>query len=94
MRNLLPFYLCLISLLFWQCAPEQAPSDEKETTIEEESVSDELGTIYFKTSDDAAAQEAFEKGLLLLHSFEYADSRAFFLEAQELDADCAMAYWG
>lgn len=34
------------------------------------------------------------KGLLLLHSFEYDDAREAFLEAQEIDPNLAMAYWG
>ncbi len=36
----------------------------------------------------------FERGLLLLHSFEYEDAREAFIAAQEADPDFAMAYWG
>ena len=54
----------------------------------------QLGQTTFPTSGDADAQEAFMEGLLLLHSFEYADARAAFQTAQEMDADFAMAYWG
>lgn len=36
----------------------------------------------------------FEKGLLLLHSFEYEDAREAFIEAQLIDSTFAMAYWG
>jgi tetratricopeptide (TPR) repeat protein len=56
--------------------------------------SQELGTIDFPTSGSAAAQPAFVKGVLLMHSFEYDDARAAFLEAQKADPGFAMAYWG
>ncbi|MEE8061865.1 MAG: hypothetical protein V3T16_08535 [Gemmatimonadales bacterium] len=53
-----------------------------------------LGRIYFPTSGSAAAQEHFIRGVLYLHSFEYARARDAFLTAQELDRDFVMAYWG
>lgn len=54
----------------------------------------ELGTIDFPTSGSAAAQPAFIKGVLLLHSFEYDDAKEAFVEAQRADPGFAMAYWG
>ncbi len=54
----------------------------------------ELGTIDFPTSGSAAAQPAFIKGVLLMHSFEYDDAKEAFLEAQKADPGFAMAYWG
>jgi tetratricopeptide (TPR) repeat protein len=54
----------------------------------------ELGKIDFPTSGAAAAQPAFLKGVLLLHSFEYDDAKEAFLEAQQADPNFAMAYWG
>jgi len=54
----------------------------------------QLGQTTFPTSGDATAQDAFLEGLLLLHSFEYADARAAFQAAQQQDPDFAMAYWG
>jgi tetratricopeptide (TPR) repeat protein len=53
-----------------------------------------LGETAFPNSGAPAAQEPFLRGLLLLHSFEYADARAAFQEAQRLDPAFAMAYWG
>ena len=53
-----------------------------------------LGRIDFPTSGSPAAQELFERGVLLLHSFEYEDARQAFQEAQKIDADFAMSYWG
>ncbi|MDP3717856.1 MAG: tetratricopeptide repeat protein [Acidobacteriota bacterium] len=54
----------------------------------------ELGQIDFPTSGAPAAQPAFLKGVLLLHSFEYDDAKEAFLEAQQADPGFAMAYWG
>ena len=53
-----------------------------------------LGHISFPTSGSAAAQPAFIRGVLLLHSFEYDDAIAAFREAQNADPAFAMAYWG
>ena len=54
----------------------------------------ELGSIDFATSGSAAAQPAFIKGVLLMHSFEYDDAKEAFQEAQKADPGFAMAYWG
>ncbi|WP_242206010.1 tetratricopeptide repeat protein [Aestuariivivens insulae] len=53
-----------------------------------------LGIVDFEVTGKAQALQLFEKGLLLLHSFEYQDAREAFVEAQKLDANMAMAYWG
>lgn len=53
-----------------------------------------LGNLTFPTSGAPAARADFERGVLLMHSFEYEDARAAFRSAQEADPDFAMAYWG
>jgi tetratricopeptide (TPR) repeat protein len=53
-----------------------------------------LGSVVFDNSGADAAQAAFTKGVLLLHSFEYEDAALAFREAQEIDPDFGMAYWG
>jgi tetratricopeptide (TPR) repeat protein len=53
-----------------------------------------LGHIDFPNSGPAAAQEAFVRGVLLLHSFEYEDAAEAFREAQKVAPDFALAYWG
>ncbi len=53
-----------------------------------------LGEVAFPTSGAAAAQEPFLRGLLLLHSFEYLSARQAFQQAQQLDPDFALAFWG
>jgi tetratricopeptide (TPR) repeat protein len=53
-----------------------------------------LGVLDFPNSGDAAAQDAFSRGVMLLHSFEFDDAHSAFLEAQEIDPGFAMAIWG
>src|SRR5690242_11945018 len=53
-----------------------------------------LGTISFPTSGLAAAQPAFIRGVLYLHSFEYTAAAAAFREAERNDPAFVMAYWG
>jgi len=55
---------------------------------------EQLGRISFPTSGSAAAQPAFIRGVLLLHSFEFDDAAEAFREARRLDPGFAMAYWG
>ena len=54
----------------------------------------ELGTIHFPNSGSPEAQAPFVEGVLLLHSFEFDDAAEAFREAQEIDPDFALAYWG
>lgn len=53
-----------------------------------------LGSIHFPNSGADQAQDAFHRGVLLLHSFEFEDAAEAFREAQEADSTFAMAYWG
>jgi hypothetical protein len=53
-----------------------------------------LGVLDFPNSGSEAAQEAFERGVKLLHSFEFDDARTAFIEAQEIDPRFVMAIWG
>ncbi len=53
-----------------------------------------LGTVDFPTSASPPAQTAFVRGVLYLHSFEYASAAASFQESQRLEPGFAMAYWG
>ena len=55
---------------------------------------DQLGEVRIDVSGTSKAKSLFEKGLLLLHSFEYEDAREAFQEAQEIDPEMPMAYWG
>ncbi len=53
-----------------------------------------LGDIKYQFPVSPEASEGFDKGLLLLHSFEYDDAKEAFLSAQEADKNEVMAYWG
>ncbi len=53
-----------------------------------------LGTVEFPTSGRPDAQAAFIRGVLYLHSFEYASAAKAFHDAQQLDPSFVMAYWG
>ncbi len=55
---------------------------------------DGLGRIHFGNSGAAEAQEAFHRGVLWLHSFEYGFAEQEFQRAQSLDSTMVMAYWG
>jgi len=54
----------------------------------------DYGKTTFPNSGKPAAQEVFLQGVLMLHSFQYEDARESFQEAQRIDGDFAMAYWG
>ncbi len=56
--------------------------------------SGELGKVVFPTSGPADAQRHFERGVLLLHGFDYRQARAQFVAAREAAPTFAMAYWG
>ena len=60
----------------------------------EKNKTNSLGAINIEVTGNAEAAIHFEKGLLLLHSFEYDDARESFIQAQETDPQMAMAYWG
>jgi len=54
----------------------------------------DVGEVAFANSGAEAAQPAFRRGLALLHNFEYASAAESFREAQKIDPDFVMAYWG
>ncbi len=54
----------------------------------------QLGKINFPTSCSPAVQPMMEKGVALLHSFQYQQSEQTFGDAAQEDPRCAMAYLG
>lgn len=54
----------------------------------------QLGKVDFPTSCASAVQPTMERGVALLHSFQYTESEQAFTEAAEKDPQCAMALWG
>lgn len=53
-----------------------------------------LGQVNFPTSCSAAVQPQIEKGVALLHSFQYMEVHQTFAEVETRDPKCAMAHWG
>jgi tetratricopeptide (TPR) repeat protein len=53
-----------------------------------------LGRVHLETSCTPQAQEKFDRGLAMVHSFFYPDSVQAFTEAAAADPQCAIAYWG
>ena len=74
--------IILVPFILFFCTPP------KNTT------SSGLGEVQFTATGKKEALPHFEKGLLLLHSFEYMDAAEEFRKARTLDPAFAMAYWG
>jgi tetratricopeptide (TPR) repeat protein len=53
-----------------------------------------VGEVMFANSGAEGAQAPFRRGLALLHNFEYPTAAEAFREAQKIDPDFAMAFWG
>jgi tetratricopeptide (TPR) repeat protein len=53
-----------------------------------------FGAIHFPNSGNAEAQEPFLRGVLLLHNFAYPQAAEAFREAERIDPNFALAYWG
>ena len=54
----------------------------------------QLGSITFPNSGNAAAQPPFLEGVMSLHSFQFDEAAVAFQRAQKADPTFAMAYWG
>ena len=55
---------------------------------------EKLGTTHFATSCTRAVQPAFDRGIALLHSFDFPRAVAAFESVASADPACGMAYWG
>src|SRR5436190_212555 len=58
------------------------------------SPADKLGTVVFPTSCASTVQPNIERGVALLHSFQYEEAAQEFDAAAHRDASCAMCHWG
>ena len=58
------------------------------------SAGEQLGTVKFETSCSAAAQPQFNRGVALLHSFEFGRAIEAFTATLKADPSCAIAEWG
>ena len=53
-----------------------------------------LGTVRMKNSCSTLVQSQFERGMALLHSFEFGPAIEEFTATTKADSSCAMAHWG
>ena len=74
--------------LFATALPAEAGDDSAGT------LSADLGRIDFPNSGAPEAQAAFLTGMKAFHSFEFEDAGEAFRQAQAIDPDFALAYWG
>ena len=54
----------------------------------------DVGTVYLENTGSIRAQQAFLHGFAQLHNFEYGFAAADFQQAQQIDPNFALAYWG
>lgn len=93
----LPLLVCALAPL---CAcsrekPTAAASSAHDLAVSQPSpMGDQLGTVRFTVTGNAAAQRHMERGLKLLHHMTYAEADQEFAAALAADPDCVMAYWG
>ena len=90
-RNALRIFLVGISCLL---SPFHAANVGADNSSPQASPSGQLGKVEFPTSCAAAVQPAIEKGLALLHSFQYMESEKAFADAAARDPKCTIAFWG
>jgi hypothetical protein len=55
---------------------------------------EKLGTVHFVTSCNSSAQKQFDRGVALLHSFQFSRAIDGFNSTLKADSSCAIAYWG
>jgi len=53
-----------------------------------------FGEVSFALSCSYDLRDAFDLGLTLMHSFEYAEAEKAFVSVLDQDSECLMAYWG
>ncbi|NOR18501.1 MAG: hypothetical protein GQ538_00250 [Xanthomonadales bacterium] len=87
--------LLLVLVFALQPLALTAHEDDKHAEDEPQTTGRVLGKISFPTTTKSEqAQTAFIEGMLLLHLFEYPFAKEKFQQAQEIDPDFVMAYWG
>jgi tetratricopeptide (TPR) repeat protein len=89
-----PLYPAAQSLALLIFAATLATSSPGKSFANDAPPADQLGRVNFPTSCDPHAQPALEKGLALLHSFQYTQALETFRGAANQDPKCAMADWG
>src|ERR1700749_2001936 len=68
--------------------------DDDEGHMHHHDAGEQLGTVSFPISCTPASEKSFERGVALMHSFEYEEAEAQFGEITKSDPSSAMAHWG
>lgn len=87
----------LLSALLCLCLLGAVPAfaqDDDEMHMHHHDADEQLGKVSFPISCAPASQQAFNRGVALMHSFQYEDAEAQFAEIAKSDPSCAMAHWG
>jgi tetratricopeptide (TPR) repeat protein len=87
----------LVSAVVCLCLACLAPSfaqDMDEAHMHHHEADEQLGKVSFPISCAPSSQQAFNRGVALMHSFQYEDAEAQFLKITKSDPSCAMAHWG
>ena len=81
-------------LLLLVVLPVTAQTTQQQTDNVSGLPKERLGTVSFPISCTASSQEAFNRGVALLHDFWYEEAQAQFERISKTDPGCAMAHWG
>ncbi|MHB0972401.1 MAG: tetratricopeptide repeat protein [Thermoanaerobaculia bacterium] len=89
MRTLLAaIVLCIPVALYADHSTEHASHSHGEPDL------GNIGKAHLATSCNDAAQQEFDRGVALMHSFWYREAEKSFRKAAAADAKCGMAWWG
>jgi hypothetical protein len=80
-------YSCRISLALLVLGANGAAAQHAQGPAEQ------IGTVHFPTSCSPSVAPQFDRGVALLHSFEFGASIRAFNDVLAADSACAMAYW-
>ncbi|MBI4547202.1 MAG: tetratricopeptide repeat protein [Ignavibacteriae bacterium] len=81
-------YTGIVALLCYSVVIAQKSQHHKSSKIEI------IGKVHFPISGNSLAQDQFNRGMALLHSFWYEEAGKTFASITNMDPSCAMAYWG
>src|SRR5207302_2021625 len=62
--------------------------------VAQEKTTQQLGKVHFPISCSPAAQEQFERGVAMLHSYWFTEGSKTFEAIVREEPSCVMAYWG
>jgi tetratricopeptide (TPR) repeat protein len=77
--------IIILTFMLFSCKSEKSETTDAEN---------HLGTLQHDFTLSSEAKDDFEKGLLLIHSFEYDDANTSFQAAKAKDSTEIMVYWG